>query len=131
MPARTPTGTYSVGRGSGAAYVPYIVTPLEGIQVKTESADRDDLTLRSDGEASISTVAARCNDTFVVIHPMENWIDNPNVTAVLFAYYPRQDTMNAIASVLYGGVTRSGKNLEGQRDGHHLRREKPHRLPLA
>jgi hypothetical protein len=40
---------------------------------------------------------------------MENWIDNPNVTAVIFAYYPGQETGNAIASILYGEVNPSGK----------------------
>ncbi|KAF8602998.1 hypothetical protein BDV93DRAFT_544926 [Ceratobasidium sp. AG-I] len=81
---------------------------------QTESFDRDNLTLWSNGDALISTVAAQCNNTIVVIHSgqqvlMENWIDNPNVTAVLFAYYPGQETGNAIASVLYGDVNPSGK----------------------
>ncbi|CCO32426.1 hypothetical protein BN14_06486 [Rhizoctonia solani AG-1 IB] len=40
---------------------------------------------------------------------MESWIDNPNVTAVIFAYYPGQETGNAIASILYGEVNPSGK----------------------
>ncbi|CAE6488781.1 unnamed protein product [Rhizoctonia solani] len=145
-------GTYSIGGGSGSAYAPYIVTPLEGIQARAkanttqvnwmfndldlekaalnaaiadtsivftyayqlEGLDRDNLTLWSNGDELINIVAAQCNNTIVVIHSgeavlMENWINNPNVTAVVFAYYPGQETGNAIASVLYGEVNPSGK----------------------
>ncbi|KAF8754571.1 Fibronectin type III-like domain [Rhizoctonia solani] len=145
-------GTVSVGGGSGAAYAPYIITPLEGIQSRaranstqvnwmlddlnleaakanaviadtsivftysyqTEFVDRDNLTLWSNGDTLVNTVAAECNNTIVVIHSgqqvlMESWIDNPNVTAVVFAYYPGQETGNAIASILYGEVNPSGK----------------------
>ncbi|CAE6446849.1 unnamed protein product [Rhizoctonia solani] len=142
----------TIGGGSGAAFAPYIVTPLEGIQSRTkanstqvswmlndldlatvetnaiiadtsivftysyqtERVDPDNLTLWSNGDALITTVAAECNNTIVVIHSgqqvlMESWIDNPNVTAVVFAYYPGQETGNAIASILYGEVNPSGK----------------------
>jgi beta-glucosidase len=40
---------------------------------------------------------------------MEAWIDHPNVTAVLFAHYPGQEAGDAIADVLYGDVSPSGK----------------------
>ncbi|CAE6464700.1 hypothetical protein ACGC1H_006033 [Rhizoctonia solani] len=145
-------GTYSIGGGSGSAFAPYIVTPLEGIKARAkvdstqvnwmlddldldtakldatiadtsivftyayqvEGLDRDNITLWSNGDELINTVAAQCNDTIVVVHSgqqvlMESWIDNPNITAVVFAYYPGQETGNAIASVLYGEVNPSGK----------------------
>ncbi|KAG8698817.1 hypothetical protein FRC09_007008, partial [Ceratobasidium sp. 395] len=76
---------------------------------QTEGNDRDNLTLWSNGDELIKTVASQCNNTVVVIHSMEDWIEHPNVTAVLFAYYPGQETGNAITSILYGHTNPSGK----------------------
>lgn len=40
---------------------------------------------------------------------VERWIDNPNVTAVISAHYPGQESGDAIASVLFGDISPSGK----------------------
>ena len=40
---------------------------------------------------------------------VEEWIDNPNVTAVISAHYPGQESGDAIVNVLFGDVSPSGK----------------------
>ena len=40
---------------------------------------------------------------------VEEWIDHPNVTAVVAAHFPGQESGDAIASVLFGDVSPSGK----------------------
>ncbi|KAF2098536.1 putative beta-glucosidase [Rhizodiscina lignyota] len=76
--------------------------------------DRNNLTLWGDGDALIKEVAANCSNTIVVIHAtgpvlMEEWIDHPNVTAVLFAGLPGQESGSSLVDVLYGDVNPSGK----------------------
>lgn len=62
----------------------------------------------------VGNVAAKCNNTIVVIHNagiriVDAWIENPNVTAVLFAHLPGQDAGRALISLLYGEVSPSGR----------------------
>lgn len=50
----------------------------------------------------------------VVIHSVgpilvEEWIENPNVTAVLLAHLPGQESGNSLVDVLWGDVNPSGK----------------------
>lgn len=40
---------------------------------------------------------------------MEAWIENENVTAVVFAYYPGQESGNSLAPILFGDASPSGK----------------------
>ncbi|RVD82579.1 uncharacterized protein DFL_007001 [Arthrobotrys flagrans] len=77
--------------------------------VDGNQGDRKNLTLWSNGEEVIRTVAANCNNTIVTIHApgpviVEEWIDHPNVTAVLYAGLPGQESGNSIVDVLYGLV---------------------------
>lgn len=79
-----------------------------------EGADRTTLQLDNDGDELIKRVASECPNTIVVMHvtnpPMvSDWIDHPNVTAVLTAYTPGEQTGNSLASVLFGDVNPSGK----------------------
>lgn len=59
-------------------------------------------------------VAAKCSNTIVVIHNagirlVDQWIENPNVTAVIFGHLPGQDSGRALVQLLYGVKSFSGK----------------------
>ncbi|KAL2758087.1 glycoside hydrolase family 3 protein [Sodiomyces alcalophilus JCM 7366] len=79
----------------------------------SESYDRptlyDDYT-----DGLVLHVASRCNNTIVVLHNagprlVDQWIEHRNVTAVIFAHLPGQDSGNALVSILYGRENPSGK----------------------
>ncbi|PSR92353.1 family 3 glycoside hydrolase [Coniella lustricola] len=79
----------------------------------TEGWDRDGLhDDYSDG--LIVHVASRCANTIVVVHSagirlVDQWIEHPNITAVLLAHLPGQDIGEALVRILYGEVSPSGK----------------------
>ncbi|KAI0061287.1 beta-glucosidase [Artomyces pyxidatus] len=84
------------------------------ITVDGNAGDRKNLTAWHDGDALVNAVAAQNNNTIVVIHSvgpliLEPWIENPNVTAVLWAGLGGTETGNAITDVLYGAVNPSGR----------------------
>ncbi|KAK0739900.1 glycoside hydrolase superfamily [Apiosordaria backusii] len=78
-----------------------------------EGADRPGL--RDDyTDDLILHVASQCNNTVVIFHNagirlVEEFIDHPNVTAVIFAHLPGQASGKALVSILYGKENPSGK----------------------
>ncbi|KAL2822217.1 hypothetical protein BDW59DRAFT_163810 [Aspergillus cavernicola] len=61
-----------------------------------------------------SNVTAKCPNMIVVIHNarihlVDQWIDLPNITAVIFGHLPGQDGGRALAQILFGDVSPSGK----------------------
>ncbi|KAA8634208.1 hypothetical protein SMACR_06603 [Sordaria macrospora] len=79
----------------------------------TEGADRpaarDDYT-----DGLIKHVAAQCNNTIVVFHNagirlVDQFVDHPNVTALIFAHLPGEASGKALVSLLYGESNPSGK----------------------
>ncbi|KAI8941426.1 hypothetical protein NX059_002648 [Plenodomus lindquistii] len=79
----------------------------------SESFDRLTLT-DSFSDQLVLNVATNSSNTIVVIHnagirTVDAWIDHPNITAVIFAGVPGQESGHAIADILYGDVNPSGR----------------------
>lgn len=84
------------------------------IVVDGNEGDRNNLTLWRNGDTLIQNVSANCNNTIVVIHStgpvlVDAWYSNPNVTAILWAGLPGEQSGNSIADVLYGRVNPGAK----------------------
>jgi len=102
--------TALVGQADVTAIVFVNADSGEGyISVDGNEGDRNNLTLWVSGDALIQNVSAICNNTIVVIHStgptiLTDWYDNPNVTAILWAGVPGQESGNSITDILYGRV---------------------------
>lgn len=77
-----------------------------------EGADRAHLSSDWDGDGVVESVAAYCNNTVVITHSAGintlPWADHPNVTAILAAHFPGQESGNSLVDILYGDVNPSG-----------------------
>ena len=84
------------------------------ITVDGNMGDRNNMTVWHDGDTLIQNVTAFCNNTIVVVHSvgpveMDAWKKNENVTAILWAGLPGQESGNSIADILYGKHNPGGK----------------------
>lgn len=84
------------------------------IEVDGNIGDRNNLTLWQGGDTLIQNVSAQCNNTIVVLHTvgpvlLSNYSSNPNITAILWAGVPGEQSGNSIADVLYGRVNPGAK----------------------
>ena len=85
------------------------------ISVDGNEGDRNNLTLWHSGDDLIKNVSALCNNTIVVIHStgptiLTDWYDSPNVTAILWAGVPGQESGNSITDILYGKVNPAARS---------------------
>jgi beta-glucosidase len=79
----------------------------------TESVDREAL-YDDYSDTLVINVANKCSNTIVIIHNagirlVDQWVDHPNVTALIFAHLPGQDSGRSVVSLLYGDESPSGK----------------------
>ena len=78
-----------------------------------ESYDRPNL--REDfSDDLVLNVANKCSNTMVVIHNagirlVDSIVDHPNVTAIIYAHLPGQDSGRSLVKLIYGDVSFSGK----------------------
>ncbi|KAH7316867.1 beta-glucosidase [Stachybotrys elegans] len=88
------------------------------IKWESVSGDRNNLNLQKGGDDLVLEVAKHCGggsgSTIVVMHAVgavvvEKWIDHPNIKAVLTAHLPGQESGNALASIIFGDESPSGK----------------------
>lgn len=84
--------------------------------LKTYAGEGNDRTLFEldwNSTAVVNQVTSVCNNTVVITHSVGintmPWAANPNVTAILAAHLPGQESGNSIVDVLYGLVNPSGK----------------------
>lgn len=84
------------------------------ISVDGNEGDRNNLTLWHSGDELIKNVSSLNNNTIVVIHSvgptlLTEWYDNPNITAIVWAGLPGQESGNSLVDVLYGNVNPAGR----------------------
>lgn len=84
------------------------------ISVDGNEGDRNNLTAWRNGDVLVQNVTAACNNTIVVVHSVgpilvAPWYDNPNVTAIVWASLPGEQSGNSLTDVLYGRVNPGGK----------------------
>ncbi|KAH7089727.1 glycosyl hydrolase family 3 N terminal domain-containing protein [Paraphoma chrysanthemicola] len=80
----------------------------------SEGADRTTLVAEWNSTVVVEKVTAVCPNTIVVLHGaapnvLLPWANNPNVTAILAAHMPGQETGNSLVDILWGDVDPSGR----------------------
>ncbi|KAJ7858816.1 glycoside hydrolase family 3 protein [Mycena olivaceomarginata] len=81
--------------------------------VNGNEGDRNDLELWFDGSDLVTSVAAVCSNTIVVVHSIGPvhmpWTTHPNITAIVYAGAPGEQSGLGLVDVLFGAVNPSGR----------------------
>jgi beta-glucosidase len=85
------------------------------LTIDGNAGDRNNLTLWNGGDALIKAVAGANNNTVVILHTVGPvLIDyakaHPNITAILWAGLPGQESGRSLVDVLYGAVNPQGRS---------------------
>lgn len=77
------------------------------INIGGNTGDRNNLTLWKNGDDLIKNVSALCSNTIVVLHTggpvlLDAISKNPNVSAIVWAGEPGQESGNSLTDILYG-----------------------------
>ncbi|KAG5977677.1 hypothetical protein E4U55_006620 [Claviceps digitariae] len=77
------------------------------INVDGNEGDRKNLTLWKNGDDLIKNVSSICQNTIVVIHSVgpvlvTDWYKNANISAIVWAGLPGQESGNSLTDILYG-----------------------------
>jgi len=85
------------------------------ITIDGNAGDRNNLTLWNGGDELIKAVASVNPNTVVILHTpgpviIEYAKRHPNITAILWAGLPGQESGNSLADVLYGDVNPQGRS---------------------
>ncbi|KAF5258060.1 hypothetical protein FOXYS1_11387 [Fusarium oxysporum] len=133
LPGAARLGTLVSGGGSPSIVPAYINSPHEAFQQRAlqdstflvwDFESQDPVYANAASDACIvfinefaaegsdrSTLADPWSDQLVknVAAKCPNWIDNPNVTAVVFAHLPGQDAGSSLVEIMYGDQAPSGR----------------------
>ncbi|KAI5358343.1 Putative glycoside hydrolase, family 3, glycoside hydrolase family 3 domain, immunoglobulin [Septoria linicola] len=76
--------------------------------------DRNNLTFWQGANEMLKNVTSNCNNTILVVHSVgavevEQYKDHPNVTAIVWAGLPGEQSGNSLADVLYGRINPGAK----------------------
>ena len=97
---------------------PQVQTPNDPciVLINAQSSESWDHSSLTDDytDALVANVASKCSNTIVVIHNagirlVDSWIDHPNITAVMFAHLPGQESGSALVELIYGRQSPSGR----------------------
>lgn len=114
--AKADIAIVGVNADSGEEYITVDgnVSLLPISELTGQIGDRNNLSAWNNGDELVKAVAAVNRNTIVVVHSvgpmlMEPWIDHPNVTAVLWAGLPGQESGSSLVDVMYGDYNPSGR----------------------